>query len=166
MFLQNNFNLAINKISIIKYLQNLFSIINMNSEIFLRKYSSDKKLNLYQIIIEQYISYTNSSNFIKDENDYRKELLVLFEILLSQVTMNRESYHHILSFLLKYINEKNDNLNIIKKEEEEKGEKEFHLSTEHLTRILKLIKTFYQFIDKSKISLNFFFLVENQTVQL
>ena len=156
-FLQNNFNLAINKISIIKYLQNLFSIINMNSEIFLRKYSSDKKLNLYQIIIEQYISYTNSSNFIKDENDYRKELLVLFEILLSQVTMNRESYHHILSFLLKYINEKNDNLNIIKKEEEEKGEKEFHLSTEHLTRILKLIKTFYQFIDKSKISLNFFF---------
>ena len=103
-FLQNNSNLAINKIAVVKYLQTLFLTININSEIFLRKCSSDKdKLNLFQIIIQQYISYSNSSNFINDEKDYRKELLYLFDILLSQVTFDRESYHFILSFLLNVV---------------------------------------------------------------
>ena len=154
-FLQNNANLAVNKISIVKYLQSLFLSININSEIFLRKYSSDKeKLNLYQIIIEQYISYSNNSNFQNDENDYRKELLILFGILLSQVTINRESYHYILSFLLKFINEKNNNINIA---EEEPDEEAFHLTAEHLSRILTLLQRFYQFLDQSKLSLNYFF---------
>ena len=155
-FLQNDSNLAINKLIIVKYLQNLFLTININSEIFIRKYSSEKeKLNLYQIIIEQYISYTNSSNFKNDENDYRKELLVLFEILLQQVTINRESYHYILSFLLKFVNEKNNN-NLIKKEEDP-YEDEFHLTSEHLKRILILLQKFYQFLDESKMSLNYFY---------
>ena len=62
-FLQNNENLAVNKIAFVKYLENLFLTININSEIFLRKQSSDKrKLNLYDIIIEQYITYTNNLN--------------------------------------------------------------------------------------------------------
>ena len=108
-FLQNNSNLAVNKIILVKYLQTLFLTIEINSEIFLRKLSSEEdKLNLFQIIIHQYISYTNSSNSENDENTYRKELLELFNILLTQVTIDRESYHYILSFLLKYINEKNN----------------------------------------------------------
>ena len=157
-FLQNNLNLAVNKTMIVKYLQNLFTTININSEIFLRKYSSDKeKLNLYQIIIHQYISYTNSSNFKTDEDEYRKELLILFDILLTQVTFNRESYHYILSFLLKYINEKNNNLYISNNNEEEQYDEEFHLTAEHLFRILTLLKKFYQYIDESKHSLNYFF---------
>ena len=154
-FLQNNSNLAVNKISIVKYLQYLFLTININSEIFLRKYSSDReKLNLYQIIIKQYISYSNNSNFQNDENDYRKELLNLFGILLSQVTINRESYHYILSFLLKFINEKNNNINI---SEEEPDEDAFHLTSEHLSRLLTLLQRFYQFLDQSQLSLNYFF---------
>ena len=154
-FLQNDSNLAINKISIIKYLQNLFSAIEINSEIFLRKFSSEKeKLNLYQIIIGQYISYSNSSNFPNDENDYRKELLQLFGILLSQVTINRESYHYILSFLLKYINEKNNHFNL---DENDQDKEVFHLTAEHLSRILMLLQKFYQFLDQSKLSLNYFF---------
>lgn len=36
-FLQNNLNLAVNKIQIIKYLQELFTTVKINSEIFLRK---------------------------------------------------------------------------------------------------------------------------------
>ena len=155
-YIQNNSNLAINKISIIKYLQNLFLTININSEIFLRKLSSEKeKLNLYQIIIEQYISYTNSANFPTDESDYRKELLNLFGILLSQVTINRESYHYILTFLLKYINEKNNHFNLKENEQEENDD--FHLTAEHLSRILMLLQKFYQFLDQNILSLNYFF---------
>ena len=162
-FLQNNLNLAIHKIQIVKYLQNLFLSISINSEIFLRKLSSEKeKLNLYQIIIEEYIYYTNSSNFQNDEIDYRNELLSLFDILLSQVTMDRESYHHILSFLLRFINEKNNKFDLgltptpnISDGETEK--EEIHLTDKHLTRILTLLQRFYQFLDDIKLSMNYFF---------
>ena len=155
-YLQNNSNLALNKIIIVKFLQNMFLTININSEIFLRKLSTEKeKLNLYQIIIGQYISYTNNSNNKKDENDYRKELLVLFDILLSQVSINRESYHYILSFLIKFLNEKNNYTNLAIKEDED--EEVFHLNAEHLKRILTLLQKFYQFIDEDKMSLNYFF---------
>ena len=41
-YLYNKSNLTINKIEIVKYLQMLFLKININSEIFLRKSSSDK----------------------------------------------------------------------------------------------------------------------------
>ena len=162
-FLQNNLNLAIHKIQIVKYLQNLFLSISINSEIFLRKLSSEKeKLNLYQIIIEEYIYYTNSSNFQNDEIDYRNELLSLFDILLSQVTMDRESYHHILSFLLRFINEKNNKFDLgltptpnISDGETQK--EEIHLTDKHLTRILTLLQRFYQFLDDIKLSMNYFF---------
>ena len=161
-FLQNNLNLAVNKIQIIKYLQELFTTVNMNSEIFLRKNSSDKeKLNLYEIIINQYICYTNSSNFQKDEEDYRNELIILFDILLAQVNINRETYHYILSFVLKYINQKNNNLSIVSKNINENEEKEdydeFKLTADHLTRVLTLLQRFYQYIDINKQSLNYFF---------
>ena len=161
-FLQNNLNLAVNKIQIIKYLQELFTTVKINSGIFLRKNSSDKeKLNLYEIIINQYISYTNSSNFQKEEEDYRNELIILFDILLAQVSFNRESYHYILSFVLKYINEKNNNLSIVSKNINENEEKEdydeFKLTADHLTRVLTLLQRFYQYIDINKQSLNYFF---------
>ena len=169
-FLQNNSNLAINKTQIVKYLQSLFLSIDINSEIFLRKFSYEKeKLNLYQIIIEQYIYYTNSCNFENDENDYRKELLSLFDILLSQVTMDRESYHHILSFLLRYIDEKNNKLGLKKFSNlpvEENEKEEIILTAEHLTRILTLLQRFYQFLDEIKLSMNYFFLAETKKLQL
>ena len=165
-FLQNNSNLAINKTQIVKYLQSLFLSIDINSEIFLRKFSYEKeKLNLYQIIIEQYIYYTNSCNFENDENDYRKELLSLFDILLSQVTMDRESYHHILSFLLRYIDEKNNKLGLKKFSNlpvEENEKEEIILTAEHLTRILTLLQRFYQFLDEIKLSMNYFFFSGDQ----
>ena len=154
-YLQNNSNLALNKIIIVKYLQKMFLTININSEIFLRKLSSEKeKLNLCQIIVGQYITYTNNLSNENDENNYRKELLILFDILLSQVTIDRESYHYILTFLLKFLNEKNNNSSLTIKEEEEES---FHLTAEHLKRILTLLQKFYQFLDENKMSLNYFF---------
>ena len=164
-FLQNNSNLAVNKIILVKYLQTLFLTIEINSEIFLRKLSSEEdKLNLFQIIIHQYISYTNSSNSENDENTYRKELLELFNILLTQVTIDRESYHYILSFLLKYINEKNNIESRVNPNKEEQ-KIENNLTAEHFKRILILLEKFYQFLDESKLSLNYFFLVVKKIVQ-
>ena len=156
-YLHNKSNLATHKIEIVKYLQMLFLKININSEIFLRKKSSDKdQLNLFQIIIHEYISYTNISNNLDDEYSYRNELSELFNILLIQVTFDRESYHYILSFLLKYINQKNNTLKI-KENEEEHNENEFHLTSEHIKRILFLLYKFYGCIDENRLSSNYFF---------
>ena len=60
-YLQSDSNLANNKIIILKYLQTLFISVEFNSEIFSRKFIKEKeKLNLYKIIIQQYIFYTNN----------------------------------------------------------------------------------------------------------
>lgn len=71
---------------------------------------------------------------------------------------------------MKYINEKNNNLSIVSKNINENEEKEdydeFKLTADHLTRVLTLLQRFYQYIDINKQSLNYFFLVENQIVQL
>ena len=91
-----------------------------------------------------------------DENTYRKELLELFNILLTQVTIDRESYHYILSFLLKYINEKNNIESRVNPNKEEQ-KIENNLTAEHFKRILILLEKFYQFLDESKLSLNYFF---------
>ena len=53
-YLQNESNSIQNKLLILKYLENLFTKITYNSEIFSNKFSNDKeKLNLFQIIINQ-----------------------------------------------------------------------------------------------------------------
>ena len=107
-YLQSDLNLATNKIQVLKYIQNLLLKIEFNSEIFLRKFIVDKeRLNLFHIIITQYVLYTNSGNKKQDEENYRSELRSLFNFLLSQVTLDKEIYHYILSFLIKFINQKN-----------------------------------------------------------
>ena len=88
-FLQNNSNLAVNKKIIVKYLQNLFLSIKINSEVFLRKYSSEKnRLNLYQIIIEQYITYTNINNS-KTINDNETQTIIPFGLAAPPVGSKR-----------------------------------------------------------------------------
>ena len=149
-FLKNDSNLARDKLIIMNYLESLFTTININSEIFLRKQSISKE-NLYEIIIYEYVLYTNKLNSENDEKEYKKELLNIFDILLAQVTINRECYHYILSFLLKYINHKNHNLII------DENEKQVDLNAEHFSRILYLLQRFYQYFDDNKVSLNYFF---------
>ena len=62
-YLHSDTNLANNKLSLIKYLQSLFDKVSFNPEILLRKFINEReRLNLYQIIINQYIFYTNPGN--------------------------------------------------------------------------------------------------------
>ena len=146
-YLQSDSNLAINKIPIVKYLQSLFMKVEFNSEIFMRKFINDKeKLNLYKIIIYQYIYYTNPLNSKTDEENYRSDLQTLFLLLLSQVTFDKECYHYILSPLIRFINEKNiRNLNKKNLSSNNFIENEpiINFKSEHLKRVLHLLKYFY-----------------------
>ena len=176
-YLQSDTNLASNKIPILKYLQSLFSKVDFNSEIFLRKFINDKeKMNLYQIIIYQYVLYTNPGNSKTEEENYRSELQSLFILLLSKVTIHRETYHYILSFLIYFINQKNISNNINKKKnlsnninnDIQEDYPIININSEHLSRVLELLKNFYKYIQpySETYNYNYFFLVENQIVVL
>ena len=156
-YIQSDSNSANNKIPILKYLQSLFLSVEFNSEIFLRKSINDKeKLNLYKVIINQYIFYTNSVNTKLDEEIYRGDLQNLFLLLLSQVTLDKETYHYILSPLINFINEKNT-LNTNKKNLSGTNvietESNNNLKPEHLKRLITLLKYFYGYY-KSEQSFN------------
>ena len=146
-YLQSDSNLASNKIHIVKYLQSLFMNVEFNSEIFLRKFIKEKeKMNLYKIIINQYIFYTNPGNKPEEEENYRSDLQTLFLLLLSQVTFEKDAYHYILSPLINYMNEKN--ISNSKKKNLSgnnfiENEPAINLKSEHIKRILIFLKYFY-----------------------
>ena len=162
LYLQSDTNLASNKIQILKYLQSLFLKVDFNSEIFLRKFINDKeRLNLYQIIIYQYVLYTNSNNSKAEEESYRAELHNLFILLLSQITVEKETYRYILSFLIYFINEKNIT-NALKKKNLQNNnyildEPIINLKAEHLSRILELLRIFYKYLQTYNEIPNYFF---------
>ena len=142
-------NLVVHKIKIVKFLQNIFIRNEMNSEIFARNcLLHNNKLSIYEIFIHEYIFYKNNSNQLDDEISYRRELLVLLDILITQITFDRESYHYILSVLINYLNEKNGNM---------ESNQEFILNSEILNRILILLQKYYQPFDTSKFYGNFLF---------
>ncbi len=161
-FLQSDANVT-SKIQIIKYIQTLFLRVCYNSEIFMRKFTNDKdKLNLYQIIIYQYILYSNSENTEKEEENYRSELKSLLILLLSQMNLDKGTYRYIISFLVNYINEKNiantfkkpgnlSNINCINDEQISE------FKPKHLSRLLQLLIDFYQNSTFNKDSPNYFF---------
>ena len=148
-FLLDNKNLVTNKIKIVRFLQNLFTKNEVNSEIISRICQShNNQLNIYRIIIHEYLIYKSDSNSTEDECSYRRELLVLFDILLTQITFDRESYHYILSLLINTFNVKNGNMN---------SNQEFELNSEILNRILILLQKYYHPFDISKFYGNYFF---------
>ena len=156
-FLLDNKNTVTNKIRIVRFLQNLFIKNEINSEIVSRICQSHNiQLNIYKIIIHEYLIYKNAVNQEEDEISYRRELLVLFNILLTQITFDRESYHYILSFLINRLNAKNGNMD---------SNQEFNLNSEFLNRILILLQKYYHQFDISKFYGNYFFLMANQKVQ-
>ena len=142
-------NLVKYKIKIIKFLQSISIKNEINSEIISRILNlHNNKLSIFQIIIHEYIIYKNNSNLIDDEISYRRELLVLFDILITQITFDRESYHYILSFLINYLNVKNGNID---------STQEITINSEILNRILILLQKYYHPFDISKFYGNFFF---------
>ena len=118
-----------NKLIILKYLENLFINVNFNSEIILKE-SKKLDLNLFQIIINQYITIPNN----KENEEYLIELKELFILLLSQITLDRESYHYIFSFIIDYINKINNGINQINN----------IFTSEQLSKILLLLQLYYQ----------------------
>ena len=164
-YLQSDENLAKNKISIVKYLQSLFLSVEFNSEIFSRKTTNEKeKLNLYKVIIQQYIFYTNPSNEKADEENYRGDLQNLFLLLLSQVPLEKDVYHYILSPLINFINEKNINNSNKKNLSGSNGsienEQVINFTSDHLKRVLMLLKYFYGYYKNEQSGsgiLNYFF---------
>ena len=160
-YLQSDSNLANNKIPILKYLQSLLLSVEFNSEILLCKTINEKdKLNLYKVIIQQYIFYTNIGNKKEDEENYRSELQNLFLLLLSQVILEKDSYHLILSPLINFINRKNI-LNSNKKISAggvplSDSDSTINLKPEHIQRVLLLLKFFYGYYN-NKSSINYFF---------
>ena len=141
----------------------MFTKVEFNSEIFLRKFINDKeKLNLYKIIIYQYVLYTNPGNSKNEEESYRSELLSLFIALLTQVTVEKETYHYILSFLIYFMNEKYINNSTDKKNNATPNDIQddnpiINLTSEHLLRVLQLLRNFYKYIKPYYEIYNYFF---------
>ena len=135
-YLQCDSNAITNKLLIIKYLEILFTKVCFNSEIFSYKYSNDKeRLNIFQIIINQYIICPN------DKDDYLRELKGLFTLLLSQIKIDYDTYHYIFSFLINYLN----------------------FNGEHLSKILQLLQIYYQSIQTIEEPYNYFFFVNGES---
>ena len=148
-YLQNESNLIQNKLLILKYLENLFTKITYNSEIFSNKFSNDKeKLNLFQIIINQYITTPS------DKDDYLRELNGLFSLLISQITLDKDTYHYIFSFLINYINKCNNNGYI---NENLSPNSENNLTSEQLSRIFQLLQIYYQSMQNIDEPHNYFY---------
>ena len=115
-----------NKTQILIYLKDLFNKVEFNSEIFSKKKSAKEKMNIFEIIINQYI--TNTSK------EYLSELKNIFILLLSKVTLDRKTYKYIFSFFIDYLNKKS----------------EFNLNSENVSKILELISLYYASIPQIK----------------
>ena len=139
-YIQNNSHPIENKLLLLKYMQNLFTKVNFNSEIFLQKC---EQLNIFQIIINQYIISDN-----KDQ-EYQSELKELFILLLSQISLDKETYHYLFSFAINYINKyNNDNIT---------NDDINNFNSEHLSKILLLLQLYYQTVQTFEEPYNYFF---------
>ena len=96
----NEFPIA-NKIQILLYLKDLFNKVEFYPEIFLKKKTLKEKINIFEVIINQYI-ITNSEK----EKDYLSELKNMFIFLLSKISLDKKTYKYIFSFLVNYLNNK------------------------------------------------------------
>ena len=138
-YLHNNSNPVGKKLEIIKYLEDLFTKVNFNSEIFLQK-SKKLNLNIYQVIINQCISNN------KENKEYLNELKELFLLLLSQITFDREIYHYLLSFIINYINKCNNNI-----------DDNNNFNAEQLSIILLLLQLYYQSVQSVDEPYNYYY---------
>ena len=104
-YIQDSKNEITDKQEIIKYFKSLIKNIVYNLEILLLyKSSNDKrKLNIYEILIEQYI-YTD-----KKEIEYLKILEETIILIFGRLSYNKDVYRSILSHISNFLNKKNKN---------------------------------------------------------
>ena len=86
------------------------------------------QLNLYEIIIEQYI-YTD-----KKQGSYIKNLEELLNLIFNKLSYNKEVYRYILSHISDFLNKKNNN---------DSSELSLNINEYNYYQILKLIHKFY-----------------------
>ena len=153
-YLQSDSNSYSNKLLIIKYLGIIFSKINFNSVIFYNKISSNdkEKLNLFEVIINQYVTSSN------EKIEYLTELKNIYTLLLSQVTLDKDTYHYIFSFLINFINKCNNNINI-NENIVQNQDINCNLNDQQLSRILQLLQIYYQSFQTIDEPYNYFYFV-------
>ena len=141
-YIQNPKNEITNKKDIIKYFFSLIKNIRYNLEILLLYKSTDekRKLNIYEILIEQYI-YTD-----KKETEYIKNLEDTINIILKKLSYNKDIYRCILSHISNFLNKKNNNDYI----------EGLNLDEYNYCQLLNLICLFYRSNSDDK-PINYFF---------
>ena len=104
-YLQKEENSITTKKVIVNYLNELIKNIPYNSEIILAIKSDNEKqkMNLYEIIIYQYI-YTD-----KNEKEYIKLLKQLINLILKKLSYNKDVYQNIYSYISNFFNQKLNN---------------------------------------------------------
>ena len=150
-FIQIDKNQILDKLYIIKYLTSLIKTVPYNLDIILAHKSKEKKkLNLYEILIEQYI-YTD-----KKEAEYIKKLNELLNLVFNKLSYNKEVYRYILSHISGFLNGKNNS---------DSSEIKMNLNEYNYSQILNLIHHFYQ-SKKDEKPFNFLFFNGNKETNL
>ena len=127
-YLENDENEIINKLYIIKYLISLIQNIPYNLKLILAKKSDKLNLNLYEIIIKEYI-YAE-----KNENEYIKLLKDLISLIFKKLSLDKDIYRYMLSYVGNFLNKKNNN---------EKNNN-FNFNEYNYNNLLELLLLFYQ----------------------
>ena len=81
-----------------------------------------------------------------------RELKDLFILLLSQITLDKDTYHYIFSFLINYINKCNNNSYM-----NENKENIWNLTSDKLSRVLQLLQIYYQSMQSIDEPYNYFY---------
>ena len=104
-YIQNDENEIFNKIYVLNYLFSSIKNIPYNLELILAKKSNNlkQKMNLYEIIIHQFI-YID-----QNEKEYIQILKNLLMLIFKKMSYNKDIYRYIFSFLRRFLNEKNNN---------------------------------------------------------
>ena len=146
-YIQKSDNPIEKKISIVNYLLLLIQNIDYNLNILLSIHSDNEpKLNLYEIIIDQYI--------YSDEKDYIQMLKNLITLIFRKLSMNKNVYRYILSHISKFLYDKGNNVKI-----------DYNFNSQSYNRILDLILQFYQSIDDTG-PFNYFYFNGNNSANI
>ena len=150
-YIQNEKNLIINKLEVINYLYLLIKNVPYNAEIIMAIKSSEEnhKLNLYEILVEQYI-YID-----KKEKKYINNLAELLNLIFNKYSYNKDIYGHIFSYISNFLNKKNNN----------QSSEAINLNDYNYSQILNLIHMFYQ-SKKEDRPFNFFFFNGNKNTNI
>ena len=126
------------KSSIVKYINSLIKNIPYNLGIILTKKSEcQPNMNLYEIIIDQYI-YTD-----KEKNEYIKLLKEIINSIFVRLSFNKDVYYYIFSYVSKFLDDKIHNI-------------ENNFNEYNFYQLLELIYWFYQSSDDEE-PINYFY---------